>query len=152
MWLHRASRTKFALILFKIHRRYPCDQVETPIMVCRFGSAQRPKSLPMTQPDFLTITHSKDFTLVVSAPLDDFRASLKLRSQSLRRWAESKRHPAGSDSSVESKEVCAPCKNPGRWAESKRQSAGTVRLLCHWLAWSHIPSRTKLALILFKIH
>ena len=30
----------------------------------------------MTQPDFLIITHSKDFTLVVSAPLDDFRASL----------------------------------------------------------------------------
>ena len=26
----------------------------------------------MTQPDFLTITHSKDFTLFVSASLDDF--------------------------------------------------------------------------------
>ena len=26
----------------------------------------------MTQPDFLTITHSKDFTLFISASLDDF--------------------------------------------------------------------------------
>ncbi len=26
----------------------------------------------MTQPDFLTITHSKDFTIFVSASLDDF--------------------------------------------------------------------------------
>ena len=34
--------------------------------------SQRPEYLLMTQPDFLTITHSIIITLVVSAPLDDF--------------------------------------------------------------------------------
>ena len=104
----RGSMIKFAQIIFKIHQRNlrskrgsmmwgtqmtqkylernfrRLDSLYSTAWTCRFGSAQRPESLPMTQPDFLIITHSKDFTLVVSTPLDDFRASLNLRSQSLR--------------------------------------------------------------------
>ena len=72
----RGSMIKFAQIIFKIHQRNlrskrgsmmwgtqmtqkylernfrRLDSLYSTAWTCRFGSAQRPESLPMTQPDF----------------------------------------------------------------------------------------------------